>query len=161
MQAHLPEDKLDKARSMLLGWLSKRVCHLRTSSLLLGPFSLPVGSFPWVGPSCNALSTIHGVFPSQSGSFFSMTISVRIFPCGTFFSITGMVSASFFPLTRKRHQTPTCILMPLGGQVTEPFMIIGSLKANGFLPTSSVPSQRLAQPDRSCTLHDLGCPLGQ
>ena len=29
MQARLPEDKLDKARSMLLGWLSKRVCHLR------------------------------------------------------------------------------------------------------------------------------------
>ena len=115
-----------------------------TSSLLLGPFSLPVGSFPWVGPSCNALSTIHKVFPSQSGSFFSMTISVRIFTCSTFFSITGMVSASFFPLRRKRHQTPACVLMPLGWQVMEPFMIIGSLKANGFLPTNSVPSQRLA-----------------
>ena len=69
-----------------------------TSCLLFGPFSLPVGSLPRVRPSCNALLTLQGIFPSQCRLFFSMTISQRIFTCGTFFSITGMVSASFFPL---------------------------------------------------------------
>lgn len=161
MQAHLPEDKFDKARSMLLGWLSNRVCHLRYLQSLIGTLQF-AGRVISLGRAFMQRIINHTRGFSQPKRIIFLNDDFRKdLSMWHFFSITGMVSASFFSLTQKCHQTPTCILMPLGGQVMEPFMTIGSLEANGFLPTSSVPPQRLAQPDRSRTLYDLGYPLGQ
>ena len=54
MQARLPEDKLDKAWPMLLGWSSKWFCHLWHLQSLIG--TLQIASFPWLG-LCNTSLT--------------------------------------------------------------------------------------------------------
>ena len=122
---------------------AKRVCHLRTSSFLLGPFSLPVGSFPWVRPSCNALSTYTGLSQPKRIIFLHDNFLKDLSMWYLFLDHWNGISLFLPPYTETSPDTPL-YTDATGEQVMEPFVIIRSLKANGFLPTSSVPSQRLA-----------------
>lgn len=122
---------------------AKWVCHLRTSSLLLGPFSLPVGSFPWVGPSCNALSTYTELSQPKRIIFLNENFHKDLSMWYLFLDPWNGISLFLLPYTKTSPDTHL-YTDAARGQVMEPLVIVGSLKANGFLPTSSAPSQRLA-----------------